>query len=80
MLSARVGFCTCTPGSQCISSSDRLLQVLTYTEAIELLLKPEHAAAGKFEKTPYWGIDLGSEHERYITEQVGLRSNYIVLA
>jgi hypothetical protein len=45
-------------------------QVLTYTEAIELLTAPEHAAAGKFDVTPYWGIDLGSEHERYITEQV----------
>lgn len=49
-------------------------QVLTYTDAIELLLRPEHAAAGKFEKTPYWGIDLGSEHERYITEKVRLAS------
>ena len=27
-------------------------------------------AAGKFEVKPYWGLDLGSEHERYITERV----------
>lgn len=43
---------------------------LTYTEAIEILNQPEHLAAGKFEEKPYWGIDLGSEHERYLTEQV----------
>lgn len=24
----------------------------------------------KFEVQPYWGLDLGSEHERYLTEQV----------
>lgn len=43
---------------------------LTYTEAIDILLKPEHLKKGKFEEKPYWGIDLGSEHERYLTEQV----------
>ena len=26
--------------------------------------------AGKFQVKPYWGLDLGSEHERYITERV----------
>ena len=50
-------------------SASLCAQVLTYTEAIELLTQPEHAAAGKFDVKPYWGIDLGSEHERYITEQ-----------
>jgi asparaginyl-tRNA synthetase len=25
---------------------------------------------GKFAVKPYWGLDLGSEHERYLTEQV----------
>ena len=29
-------------------------------------------AAGKFLVKPYWGLDLGSEHERYITERVRL--------
>lgn len=24
---------------------------------------------GKFSVKPYWGLDLGSEHERYLTEQ-----------
>ena len=27
-------------------------------------------AAGKFTVKPYWGLDLGSEHERYLTEVV----------
>mmetsp|Transcript_3143 Transcript_3143/g.4527 ORF Transcript_3143/g.4527 Transcript_3143/m.4527 type:complete len:322 (-) Transcript_3143:582-1547(-) len=43
---------------------------LTYTEAIDILNKPEHMKAGSFEEKPDWGIDLGSEHERYLTEKV----------
>lgn len=40
---------------------------LSYTEAIELLQKN----AEKFEeKNIYWGMDLQSEHERFLTEQV----------
>lgn len=39
---------------------------LTYTEAIEILEKVKD----KFEAPVYWGCDLQSEHERYITEQV----------
>ena len=27
-------------------------------------------AAGAFTVKPYWGLDLGSEHERYLTERV----------
>jgi asparaginyl-tRNA synthetase len=39
---------------------------VTYTEAIELLLK-----SGKgFEYPVKWGIDLQTEHERYITEKI----------
>jgi asparaginyl-tRNA synthetase len=38
---------------------------LPYTEAIELLLQADH----KFEYPVSWGIDLQSEHERYLTEQ-----------
>ncbi|KAL3829891.1 hypothetical protein ACJIZ3_018693 [Penstemon smallii] len=38
---------------------------LTYTEAVELLLK----AKKKFEFPVTWGCDLQSEHERYITEE-----------
>jgi asparaginyl-tRNA synthetase len=46
---------------------------LTYTEAIEVLLQPEHAKVDgkdRFSVTPYWGLDLGSEHERYLCEVV----------
>ncbi|EOA13139.1 hypothetical protein CARUB_v10026156mg [Capsella rubella] len=40
---------------------------VTYTEAIELLEKA--VAEGKeFENKVEWGIDLASEHERYLTE------------
>jgi len=43
---------------------------LTYTDAITLLTSPEHAAKGNFKEKVYWGCDLASEHERYITEKV----------
>ena len=49
---------------------DNPFKRLTYTEAIELLNMPEHLAAGSFEEHPTWGIDLGSEHERYLAEKV----------
>jgi len=39
---------------------------LTYTEAVDILLK----SGKKFDLKVEWGIDLQSEHERYITEQV----------
>ncbi len=39
---------------------------ITYTEAIELLVK----ATKDFEYTPEWGLDLQTEHERYLTEEV----------
>lgn len=39
---------------------------ITYTEAVEILEK----SGQKFEYPVKWGIDLQSEHERYITEQV----------
>lgn len=38
---------------------------LTYTDAVELLLK----AKVKFEFPVQWGSDLQSEHERYLTEK-----------
>jgi len=38
----------------------------TYTEAVDILLK----AGRKFEFPVEWGIDLQSEHERYLTEEV----------
>ncbi|KAJ6818144.1 asparagine--tRNA ligase, chloroplastic/mitochondrial [Iris pallida] len=39
---------------------------LTYTDAIEILLKTKR----KFEFPVKWGLDLQSEHERFITEDV----------
>jgi len=38
---------------------------ITYTEAIEILLKADK----KFETDVSWGIDLATEHERYLTDQ-----------
>ncbi|MFA6325030.1 MAG: asparagine--tRNA ligase [Candidatus Paceibacterota bacterium] len=39
---------------------------LTYSEAIEILEKSEK----KFDYPPKWGIDLQTEHERYLTDEV----------
>ena len=39
---------------------------VTYTEAIELLEKNND----KFDYKVYWGCDLQTEHERYLTEQI----------
>lgn len=39
---------------------------LTYTRAIEILEKVKD----RFEFPVYWGVDLQSEHERYLTEEV----------
>ncbi len=38
----------------------------TYTDAVDILLKAEK----KFEFPVEWGVDLQSEHERYLTEEV----------
>ncbi len=40
---------------------------ITYTEAIDLLMKPRKT---NFEFPVKWGSDLQSEHERYLTEKV----------
>jgi len=39
---------------------------ITYTDAIKELEKH----ADKFEFKPYWGCDIATEHERYLTEQI----------
>jgi asparaginyl-tRNA synthetase len=44
-------------------------QRITYTEAVKLLEEVQ-AGGHKFEKKVSWGVDLGSEHERYITERI----------
>ena len=38
---------------------------VTYTQAIEILEKADH----KFEYSVFWGCDLQTEHERYLTEK-----------
>ena len=39
---------------------------ITYTEAVDLLLKADR----EFQYPVEWGIDLQTEHERYITEEI----------
>ena len=39
---------------------------VTYTEAIDILLK----SGESFKYPVYWGVDLQTEHERYLTEKV----------
>jgi asparaginyl-tRNA synthetase len=39
---------------------------VTYTEAVDILIK----SGQKFENHVEWGVDLATEHERYITEKV----------
>lgn len=43
---------------------------ITYTEAIDLLQREISLGNVQFSVYPHWGDDLGSEHERYITEKV----------
>ena len=38
---------------------------ITYTEAVDMLLQSEET----FEFPVSWGVDLQSEHERYLTEK-----------
>jgi asparaginyl-tRNA synthetase len=42
---------------------------LTYTEAIEVLMNSNHFKKKKFNYPVEWGIDLQSEHERYLVEK-----------
>ena len=48
-----------------VASSD--FARVTYTEAVQILLDAQ-AAGTKFEYPVEWGIDLQTEHERYLTE------------
>ncbi len=48
--------------------------VLTYTEAIELLEKNKD----QFEYPVYWGCDLQTEHERYITEVIMKKPTFVI--
>lgn len=49
---------------------DNPFKRLTYTEAIEVLQKAVKEDGVVFEEEPVWGIDLPSEHERYLCEKV----------
>jgi asparaginyl-tRNA synthetase len=42
---------------------------LTYTEAIDVLKNSNHYKKKKFQYEVEWGIDLQSEHERYLVEK-----------
>lgn len=42
---------------------------LTYTEAIDVLVNSNHYKKKKFKYPVEWGIDLQSEHERYLVEK-----------
>lgn len=46
---------------------------VTYTEAVDILMKNND----KFEYKVAWGIDLQTEHERYLTEQVFKRPVFV---
>ncbi|MDE1190696.1 MAG: asparagine--tRNA ligase [Arachidicoccus sp.] len=42
---------------------------ITYTEAIDILLNSSHYKKKKFKYEVSWGIDMQSEHERYLVEK-----------
>ncbi len=42
---------------------------ITYTDAIDILLESNHYKKKKFKYDVSWGIDLQSEHERYLVEK-----------
>ena len=46
---------------------------ITYTEAVDILKKADK----KFEFPVEWGVDLQSEHERYLTEEVYKRPVFV---
>ncbi len=47
---------------------------VTYTEAIDVLLKSKE----QFKYPVYWGVDLQTEHERYLTEKVYKKPIFLV--
>lgn len=48
---------------------DNKFERITYTEAIDILLNSVHYKKKKFEYDVKWGIDMQSEHERYLVEK-----------
>ncbi len=47
---------------------------VTYTEAVDILAKSGH----DFKYPVYWGVDLQTEHERYLTEQVYKKPIFLI--
>jgi asparaginyl-tRNA synthetase len=47
---------------------------VTYTEAVELLVKVKD----RFEYPVFWGCDLQTEHERYLTEEIMKRPVFVI--
>ena len=43
---------------------------ISYTDAIAILEKDAADGKVKFEYKPFWGCDIATEHERYLTEKV----------
>lgn len=43
---------------------------LPYTEAVTILEEHIKGKKVKFENKVYWGCDLASEHEKYLTDKV----------
>lgn len=48
---------------------DNKFERITYTEAIDILVASPHYKKKKFQYDVAWGIDLQSEHERYLVEK-----------
>jgi len=48
--------------------------VITYTEAVEKLIE----SGAQFEYPVKWGMDLQTEHERYITEQIFKKPVFVI--
>jgi asparaginyl-tRNA synthetase len=48
---------------------DNKFERITYTEAIDILLQSPHYKKKKFQYDVKWGIDMQSEHERYLVEK-----------
>ena len=49
-------------------------EILTYTDAISLLEKSNK----KFEYAVSWGVDLQTEHERYLTEEIFKKPLFVI--
>ena len=51
---------------------------ITYTEGIEILQREISSGNVIFDHYPNWGDDLGSEHERYLTEKIFKRPTIVI--